>query len=96
MITIESDPLFSEASVVSRIQNLWMQLQAAYAVQLIGTRDLAVHDTVAVVFAGILRKRRLNGVENQIQTRVPDGVDRNLHPVGMGIADQLVHLFSAE
>ena len=30
MITIAQDPLFDEAAVSSRIQNLWMQLQAAH------------------------------------------------------------------
>ena len=30
MIRIEQDPLFDEEAVCSRIQNLWMQLQAAH------------------------------------------------------------------
>ena len=64
-----------------------VEAQPGDAVQLIGAGDLAVDHAVAAVGPGMGGLGGLQGVQQPVQTGVPDGVGGGLQPVGMGVSD---------
>ena len=73
---------------------VYMHMHPLHALQLIGARDLAVHDAVTVVDARVSFKRRFNRVQDMVQASVADGMYRDLHTAFVCLRDEAEQCFT--